>query len=322
MLFATACHFAAKKHANQRRKNTAGSPYIEHPLEVAKFIAEMPEFDRVPDLNQDVLCAAVLHDTIEDTDTHANELRVLFGERITQMVLDVTDDKSLDFITRKQLQVEHVGKLSKCSVLIKLADTLSNLSGLASDPPKEWSAEQMLGYLNWKFCIWSQVIGMWPEMDRRLRAVFDHHGIVYAGEEDLEKYYEIFRNKKPRQPVVVPVVQNGDICIGQANFDQTDNGQFDENQEHIKLQYVSGANSNECMEAWQSSYGPECKNWHDSDYSDVDGDELDNHLQSSQNQYFSQISKKPDSPNFLMEPMRGSYTNLYKIINDAHNKAP
>ena len=56
-------------------------------------------------IDENVLCAAILHDTIEDTKTTADELRKHFGEKITSIVLEVSDDKSLEKEVRKQLQI-------------------------------------------------------------------------------------------------------------------------------------------------------------------------------------------------------------------------
>ena len=99
-LIVKAAQFAAEKHRNQRRKDVDASPYINHPLALASVLAveggvETPE----------VICAALLHDTIEDTDTTVEELTALFGDRITGIVLEVTDDKSLDKAERKEEQV-------------------------------------------------------------------------------------------------------------------------------------------------------------------------------------------------------------------------
>ena len=84
------------------------------------------------------LAAAILHDTIEDTDTTADELRRLFGKRITDIVLEVTDDKALDKAERKRLQVEHAPHISRRAKLVKLADKICNLRDIAHSPPAKW----------------------------------------------------------------------------------------------------------------------------------------------------------------------------------------
>ena len=88
--FIKAVSFAAEKHKNQRRKGVEASPYINHPIALADVLANEGGV-----ANVNVLCAAVLHDTIEDTDATAKELREVFGENVTSIVLEVTDDKSI-----------------------------------------------------------------------------------------------------------------------------------------------------------------------------------------------------------------------------------
>ena len=99
-LLLKATQFAADRHRNQRRKDAESSPYINHPIALANVLAnEGGVTDPV------VLCAALLHDTIEDTNTTADELRTMFGEAITSVVLEVNDDKSLPKAKRKELQI-------------------------------------------------------------------------------------------------------------------------------------------------------------------------------------------------------------------------
>src|SRR6185437_6181785 len=82
--------FAAEKHRDQRRKGADASPYINHPIGLAYVLAREADIADVP-----TIAAALLHDTVEDTDTTPEELRELFGDEITAIVLEVTDDKSL-----------------------------------------------------------------------------------------------------------------------------------------------------------------------------------------------------------------------------------
>ena len=98
-----AADFAAIKHKDQRRKNKSAVPYINHPIGVAKILtSEGKVTDPI------VLQAALLHDTVEDTDTTIEEIRDAFGDKVQSIVAEVTDDKSLLKQTRKQLQIENV----------------------------------------------------------------------------------------------------------------------------------------------------------------------------------------------------------------------
>jgi GTP diphosphokinase / guanosine-3',5'-bis(diphosphate) 3'-diphosphatase len=136
--------FAAEKHANQKRKGAAGEPYVNHLIEVAQLVSTAsPE----PDTN--LVMAALLHDTVEDTSVTAAELAERFGQDVAALVLEVTDDKSLPKAERKRLQVEHGPKLSVRAQTIKLADKISNLRSILSSPPAGWDYERKLQYFEW-----------------------------------------------------------------------------------------------------------------------------------------------------------------------------
>ena len=139
-----AARFAAEKHAQQRRKGENGEPYFNHLLEVAGLIA-----DSSRDLDVELMMAAFLHDTVEDTGVTLQELEHRFGKDVATLVAEVTDDKSLPKETRKQLQVQHTpGKSSRAQTL-KLADKISNLRAIISSPPVGWSLERKQQYFEW-----------------------------------------------------------------------------------------------------------------------------------------------------------------------------
>ncbi|RRW90337.1 bifunctional (p)ppGpp synthetase/guanosine-3',5'-bis(diphosphate) 3'-pyrophosphohydrolase [Pandoraea apista] len=125
----SAIQFAAERHRNQRRKDVESSPYINHPIAVANLLATTGEVRDVA-----VLQAAVLHDTIEDTHTTVDELRLLFGQEVAQIVVEVTDDKSLPKQRRKDPQVQLAPAKSDKAALIKIADFTCNLRDLVSAP--------------------------------------------------------------------------------------------------------------------------------------------------------------------------------------------
>jgi guanosine-3',5'-bis(diphosphate) 3'-pyrophosphohydrolase len=141
ILHATA--FAADKHRKQRRKDEEASPYINHPVALANLLAQAGICDTT------VLAAALLHDTIEDTDATAEELMGAFGQEITAVVLEVTDDKSLPKAERKRLQVEHAPHLSGSAKLVKLADKICNLRDVSDSPPHDWSLGRKREYFDW-----------------------------------------------------------------------------------------------------------------------------------------------------------------------------
>lgn len=133
-----ALEFAAWKHRDQRRKNAEASPYINHPIALATVLRTEGDVDDVV-----VLAAALLHDTIEDTQTTWQELRGEFGEEIADIVLEVTDSKWLNKNTRKRLQVQKASKSSERAKLVKLADKICNLRDILASPPAEWSLDRL-----------------------------------------------------------------------------------------------------------------------------------------------------------------------------------
>jgi guanosine-3',5'-bis(diphosphate) 3'-pyrophosphohydrolase len=86
-----------------------------------------------------VLCAAILHDTVEDTETTFDEIESRFGREIADIVREVTDDKTQTKARRKEMQVEHAPHLSQGARLVKLADKICNLRDVADDPPAHWT---------------------------------------------------------------------------------------------------------------------------------------------------------------------------------------
>ncbi len=163
-LILRAAMFAAHKHRNQRRKDADASPYINHPLALACAIASEGKVTDVA-----TLCAALLHDTIEDTDTTAAELSREFGPGIAAIVEEVTDDKTLAKAERKRMQVEHAAHISDAAKRVKLADKISNLRDVANAPPADWGIERRREYFDWAKSVIDRLRGV----DARLEAVFD-----------------------------------------------------------------------------------------------------------------------------------------------------
>ena len=159
-----AAQFAAEKHRHQRRKDAHASPYINHPIELAKLLANEGGIT-----DAEVLCAALLHDTIEDTETTAEELRAEFGDAIADIVLEVTDDKTLSKEDRKRLQIEHAPHASHKAKLVKLADKICNLRDVAERPPAKWDRARQREYFDWAKRVIDGVRGAHP----RLEAAFD-----------------------------------------------------------------------------------------------------------------------------------------------------
>ena len=139
-----AADFAAKKHKCQTRKGINGEPYINHPLEVAHILASVGKVE-----DADILIAAILHDTVEDTETTKEDIIEMFGKNVAEMVMEVTDDKTLPKAKRKQKQIEHAPHLSVGAKQIKLADKTNNISDILHNPPENWSDERRIDYIKW-----------------------------------------------------------------------------------------------------------------------------------------------------------------------------
>lgn len=129
--FVKALAFASRKHSQQRRKDVDASPYINHPIALVSILAVEAGIN-----DCDTLCAALLHDTIEDTDTSVEELVETFGAPVASLVQELTDDKRLPKAERKLLQVEHAEHLSSKACSVKLADKIANLREVADSPPR------------------------------------------------------------------------------------------------------------------------------------------------------------------------------------------
>jgi len=162
-LLLEAVAFAAEKHRHQRRKDAAASPYINHPIALASLLKR----EGVDDVA--VLCAALLHDTIEDTRTTPDELRVAFGEVITSVVLEVTDDQDLAKSERKLRQVRHAHTLSERARLVKLADKICNVYDIVAAPPANWDLARKRDYLRWA----KDVVDRLRGTHAALEAIFD-----------------------------------------------------------------------------------------------------------------------------------------------------
>ncbi|XP_053998439.1 guanosine-3',5'-bis(diphosphate) 3'-pyrophosphohydrolase MESH1 [Hylaeus anthracinus] len=137
-------NFAAIKHKDQRRKDPKETPYINHPIGVANILIQEGNIH-----DPAVILAALLHDTVEDTDTTFEEIENEFGSEVCNIVREVTDDKTLPKAERKRLQIEHAHNLSYKAKLVKLADKLYNLRDLQKATPIGWTSERVKEYFKW-----------------------------------------------------------------------------------------------------------------------------------------------------------------------------
>jgi len=165
-LILRAVAFAAHKHRDQRRKDKDASPYINHPIALAKVLWEEGGVH-----DPSVIAAALLHDTLEDTETTWQELRGEFGDDVADLVAEVTDVKWLKSDVRKRLQVSRAAHSTDRAKLVKLADKICNLRDMAAHPPHKWSLERRRRYFDWAREVIGQLRGVHPELERRFDEV-------------------------------------------------------------------------------------------------------------------------------------------------------
>ena len=154
--------FAAEKHKNQHRKD-GKIPYINHPIQVANTLAQCGEDDVA------LLSAALLHDTIEDTQTSEKEISDLFGEEVLNIVKECTDNKKFSRDERKLRQVLESPKKSRKAKALKIADKICNIRDIAICPPSGWSVERRFEYLEWA----EQVVNGIKGTNKNLENLFD-----------------------------------------------------------------------------------------------------------------------------------------------------
>ena len=162
-LIIKALAYAAEKHKHQRQDDEAAQPYINHPIALVSLLSEVGITDCK------VVCAALLHDTLEDTNATYAELRTHFGLKISDIVLELSDDKSLAEAERRRWQVAHATIASKRAKLIKLADKTCNLRDMINAPPVGWSPDRQREYFDWA----KEVIDALRGVNKKLEKAFD-----------------------------------------------------------------------------------------------------------------------------------------------------
>ncbi len=155
-----AIEFAARHHRSQRRKGRGADPYINHPIQVAELIARVGGHTELQ-----TLMAAILHDTVEDTEAELEDIERAFGAEVAALVAEVTDDKSLPKEERKRLQIEHAPHLTSRAQVIKLADKLCNVTDIGADPPTWWEPERMFAYFDWADAVVAGLRGVNPALE-------------------------------------------------------------------------------------------------------------------------------------------------------------
>ena len=130
--------FAVRAHTGTERRGK-GYPYIVHPMEAVEIVATMTA-------DQELLAAAALHDTVEDTDITLDQLRSEFGDRVASLVADESDEKyegvseSDSWHARKQAAIDRLARASHDAKIVALGDKLSNMRAIARDYAEQGDA--------------------------------------------------------------------------------------------------------------------------------------------------------------------------------------
>lgn len=191
----TIAEFAATKHASQRRSDGMDIPYINHPLGVARIVAIHATKAKQMSA-ENVIAAALLHDTLEDTKTTYAELVALAGDEVAGFVQEVTDDKTLPKSERKRQQIVHASTMTDGAKLVKLADKLYNLRDLLTSQPTHWSVEYIQGYFLWSKTVVEAMRGIWPTLDAELDDVFT----AQFFHKSTQRHYPVLPDGADRDP--------------------------------------------------------------------------------------------------------------------------
>jgi (p)ppGpp synthase/HD superfamily hydrolase len=162
----TAAETAARWHAGQKRKGSAGEPYVNHLLEVARLVADATNGE-----DPALVIAALLHDAIEDQNISLVTIAERFGDDVAALVQEVTDDKSLESSERKRRQVEEAPRKSARAKILKLADKVSNVTAIGDDPPAGWPVQRQREYVQWGRDVVAGLKGVSRELEGKFDAV-------------------------------------------------------------------------------------------------------------------------------------------------------
>lgn len=177
-----AVEYAAEKHNGQVRKDAESTPYIIHPIGVARLLWEVGNIRSI-----NILTSALLHDTLEDTDATEQEIETLFGTRVLYTVKEVSNESGLSTQKNKERQIEHAPTMSLDGQLVKLADRLYNIRDL-NNPPPSWSDEKVSEYYGWGEKLLKRLKGTNEGLETALKKLISFHkGTKNDSNQSLEK---------------------------------------------------------------------------------------------------------------------------------------
>jgi (p)ppGpp synthase/HD superfamily hydrolase len=160
-LVSEAADFAARRHTGQQRRGRGNEPYVNHLAEVANLLSIATD-----GIDAELVAAGWLHDTIEDTATTREELAQKFGERVAELVAEVTDDMTLPKQERRQKQIIDAPRKSPGAKLIKIADKISNIRARMLPHPNQDQRDDLIDYVTWAEKVVAGCRGVNAELDR------------------------------------------------------------------------------------------------------------------------------------------------------------
>lgn len=176
VLLAKAMDFAARAHVNQRRKGQVQEPYINHPIDVCRRLA-----DATGGTDVNLIAAGLLHDTMEDQGISYDQLAKEFNADVASLVREVTDDMAIPKPERKLLQVKFAGSKSPRAKKLRLADKTSNLYSLLTSPPPHWGMERRFAYFEWAKQVADNCRGVCPHLEARFDEAYQRQSLLSAG---------------------------------------------------------------------------------------------------------------------------------------------
>jgi len=186
--------FAAKKHRDQRRKDKDGTPYINHPLGVANILtAEAKVYDST------LAQVAILHDTIEDTETTFEELVENFGIEVASMVIELSDEKDKERHVRKRVRIENAPKKSTGAKIVGMCDKIYNLRDLLRQTPNGWDEKRVNEYFIWA----EEVCKHYYSANENLAAILKD--IFKAQKESVKSPKEVSAGEELRSKAISPL---------------------------------------------------------------------------------------------------------------------
>ncbi|MEO1091328.1 MAG: HD domain-containing protein [Pseudomonadota bacterium] len=156
-----ALSFAAHAHANQRRKGASQEPYVNHLIEVAGLVGEATGGADV-----ELVAAALLHDSVEDTPVTLEDLDEHFGPRVAAIVAGASDDMTLPKAERQRRRIERAAGKPDDVKLVKIADVVSNVRAMVNAPPAGWPLAWKLDYLDGARALGAAMVGADERLDR------------------------------------------------------------------------------------------------------------------------------------------------------------